>query len=438
MVDYKIVDNIIYTNDLETNPDPKGIGNYYYSQMIKNKDKIAQVDGYTKEEDSFGSLLQRSGYISLCTNNHLNSAIPFVASYFTGSIMGAIEPTMSVKDATNLLRQTSPKLIFTAPSTVPLVEKIIESIGTETIIVVFGETSQHIPFSKFILPHKNEHDFTPYEPKNLNELSLIVFSSGTSGMPKGICFDHSSMLSLKNTGFALHPEFTFYTIVNPYWSLFPIFFHASVEMGCRRVVYPSFSADDPWTLYYQPVDVAFLNPLQALHLIVNIDTEEILGPNQVGELRIKSPCQFIGYYNKDSSERFDSDGWLRTGDSFYYNEDLCFYFVERIGESFKYLNIHISPAEIETVILDLEPIETAIVIGCPHETEINHPMAVIKLKPNSKKITAEEIVKHVENNLENKNWLRGGVKFVDTIPMTVTGKVNRTMLKKLVLQDQTH
>ncbi|KAF5295893.1 hypothetical protein FQR65_LT10381 [Abscondita terminalis] len=506
MVDYKIVDNVIYTSDIDINPDPKGIGHFYYSHMIKNKDKIAQVDGYTKEEDSFGSLLQRSvrtalamidigikpgDHISLCTNNHLNSIVPFIASYFTGSIMGAIEPTMSAKDASFLA--------------VPLVEKVIESIGTETIIVVFGETSQHTPFSKFILPHKNEHDFKPYEPENLRTLSLIVFSSGTSGMPKGICFDHFSMLSLNNS-WTVHPEFTIYTIANPYWSVFPIFFHASVEIGSKRIVYPFFNTDDPWTLYYQPVDVAFLNPLQALHLvrtkitdkvnlknvkvlvisgnpitlkqvieiqsvlshtlvtysysqselfkncfesihyeselwknnkhsvgtikkgffykIVDIDTEEVLGPNQVGELRIKSPSQFVGYYNKDSSERFDADGWLKTGDFLYYNEDLCFYFVERIGESFKYLNIHISPVEIEKIILDLEPIETAVVIGLPHETEYNHPMAVIKLKPNARKITAEEIIKHVENNLENSKWLRGGVKFVETIPLTVTGKVD--------------
>ncbi|KAF5295895.1 hypothetical protein FQR65_LT10383 [Abscondita terminalis] len=282
MVEHKVINNVIYTPDIKTDPDPKGIGHYYYSQMIKNKDKIAQVDGYTKEEDTFGSLLQRSvrtalamidigikpgDHISLCTNNHLNSIVPFIASYFTGSIMGAIEPTMSVKDATYLLRQTLPKIIFAASSAVPLVEKVVESIGTKTIIVVFEETSQHTPFSKFILPQKNEHDFKPYEPENLNKLALIVFSSGTSGMPKGICHDHFSMLSINNSGFSAHSAFTFYTIANPYWSLCANFFHASVEIGCRRVVYPSFTTDDPWTLYYQPVDVAFLNPLQALHLV---------------------------------------------------------------------------------------------------------------------------------------------------------------------------
>ncbi|KAF5295894.1 hypothetical protein FQR65_LT10382 [Abscondita terminalis] len=144
MVDYNIVNNVIYTPEFDSKPDPKGVGHYYYYTMTKNKDKVAQVDGYTKEEDTYGSLLQRSvrtalamidmgikpgDHISICTNIHLNSPVPFIASYFTGSIMGAIEPTMSEKEASYLLQQTMPKLIFAAASAVPLVEMLLKVLG---------------------------------------------------------------------------------------------------------------------------------------------------------------------------------------------------------------------------------------------------------------------------------------------------------------------
>lgn len=56
-----------------------------------------------------------------------------------------------------------------------------------------------------------------------------------------------------------------------------------------------------------------------------------------------------GYYKRDSSETFDSEGWLRTGDIVYYDEDYCFYIVDRIKTMLKYKSWHISPAMVEQV-----------------------------------------------------------------------------------------
>lgn len=56
-----------------------------------------------------------------------------------------------------------------------------------------------------------------------------------------------------------------------------------------------------------------------------------------------------GYYNRDSSETFDSDGWLKTGDIVFFDEDYCFYVVDRIKEMLKYKSWHVPPAVIEKV-----------------------------------------------------------------------------------------
>lgn len=77
---------------------------------------------------------------------------------------------------------------------------------------------------------------------------------------------------------------------------------------------------------------------------MNPDTEEILGPNQEGELRCKSVGLFKKYYEnpKATAEAFDKDGFLKTGDIVYYDEDLYFYYQTRIKDIFKYKGWHVN------------------------------------------------------------------------------------------------
>lgn len=70
--------------------------------------------------------------------------------------------------------------------------------------------------------------------------------------------------------------------------------------------------------------------------MVDPETEENLGFNEKGELRLKTECEMNGYYKMDSSDAWDADGWLKTGDIVYYDEDFCFYVVDRIKEMLKF------------------------------------------------------------------------------------------------------
>lgn len=60
-------------------------------------------------------------------------------------------------------------------------------------------------------------------------------------------------------------------------------------------------------------------------------------------------------------------------------------------------------------------------------------MAIIVLEQDAKDTTAEEIEKYIEERVQDKQRLRGGVKFVDSIPMTPSGKVKRRELRRKVL-----
>lgn len=75
-----------------------------------------------------------------------------------------------------------------------------------------------------------------------------------------------------------------------------------------------------------------------------MDTEEVLGPNKIGEILLKGKSLMSGYYNnpEETANVFTSDGYLRTGDLGYYDEDYCFYVVDRLKEVLKYQSWHVT------------------------------------------------------------------------------------------------
>ncbi|KAF2890596.1 hypothetical protein ILUMI_15577, partial [Ignelater luminosus] len=160
--------------------------------------------------------------------------------------------------------------------------------------------------------------------------------------------------------------------------------------------------------------------------VVDSETGEILGPHQKGELRIKTDFQMSGYYNMDSSTCWDADGWLKTGEVSYYDEDNCFFIVDRLKDMLKFRSWYLAPAKIEGILLAHPAVDVAVVVGLPHPEDGEHPVAVVVLKAHAvETITGEDIQDYVERRVEDHYKLRGGVRIVDYIPVTSSGKNRR-------------
>lgn len=74
--------------------------------------------------------------------------------------------------------------------------------------------------------------------------------------------------------------------------------------------------------------------------------------------------------------------------------------------------------------------------GKPHEEDGDHPMAIVVLEEHSKNTDPREIEKYIEERVPDRQQLRGGVKIVDSIPMTPNGKVKRRELRRMVLNGE--
>ncbi|KAJ8712790.1 hypothetical protein PYW08_008094 [Mythimna loreyi] len=176
--------------------------------------------------------------------------------------------------------------------------------------------------------------------------------------------------------------------------------------------------------------------LSALLTVKIVDPEtgkEITEPNVPGELWTKG-ASFSEYYNnpEETAASFTEDGWYRTGDILYRDENGYFFFVERLKMLIKCRIYHVIPADVEEVIREHPGVRDVSVTSVPHEEDGEHPVACVVRNPGSN-VTADEIKEIVANKLSDSQRLRGGVVFMDQLPMTSAGKLARGELRKLVL-----
>ncbi|CAK1541688.1 unnamed protein product [Leptosia nina] len=173
------------------------------------------------------------------------------------------------------------------------------------------------------------------------------------------------------------------------------------------------------------------------HDIKLIDTEtgnEITEPNVPGELWVKGPAM-TEYYNdpQETAKAFTEDGYFKTGDLLYRDENNNYYFVERIKTLIKCRNFHVLPTELEDVIRSHPDVIDVCVIGIEDPEDSERPVACVVLREGAE-VTAKEIKQLVSDKLSKQKELRGGVVFLRELPRTSTGKIARKKLLHIVLQ----
>ncbi|KAK8780237.1 hypothetical protein V5799_018423 [Amblyomma americanum] len=186
-------------------------------------------------------------------------------------------------------------------------------------------------------------------------------------------------------------------------------------------------------------DVGFPAPWSKIKVVDRV-TRKKLGPNQIGEICFRTPTMMKQYYKrpKETAELFDEDGWCKSGDAGYYDEDGRLYVVQRLKELIKCMDNQVVPAELEDLILQehSEYISEVVVVGLPHSEYGEAPAAAVVLKDLSgSKCDPAQLAKKIKatitDNLAVHKNLYGGVFVFDSLPKTETGKVSRHALAQV-------
>ncbi|KAM7517342.1 hypothetical protein LguiA_006925 [Lonicera macranthoides] len=165
--------------------------------------------------------------------------------------------------------------------------------------------------------------------------------------------------------------------------------------------------------------------------IVDPESGEALAVNQTGELWLRGPTVMKGYFSNEeaTASTLDSDGWLRTGDLCYIDDDGFIFVVDRLKELIKYKGYQVPPAELEALLLTHPEISDAAVIPFPDKDVGQYPMAYVVRKTGSN-VSENAIMDFIAKLVAPYKRIRR-VAFVASIPKNPSGKILRKDLIKL-------
>jgi fatty-acyl-CoA synthase len=173
-------------------------------------------------------------------------------------------------------------------------------------------------------------------------------------------------------------------------------------------------------------------PLPGVEIrVVDTDGRELPWDGaSVGELQIRGPWITAGYYKDDRTADAFDDGWFRTGDVVTIDENGYVRITDRTKDVIKSGGEWISSVELENAIMGHPAVAEAAVIGLPHPTWQERPLACVVAKPGAE-ITTEEILTFLAPKVA-RWWLPSDVVFVDELPKTSVGKfAKRTLRERL-------
>ncbi|XP_062552731.1 uncharacterized protein LOC134217908 isoform X2 [Armigeres subalbatus] len=510
--------------------DPRrSLGDVVMELLSRNTDKPVLIDGDSGRVLTRGDVRSRAVRIAqnLRDKFDLNSGtdeivtvaalanenlVPLlVALQFLAVPYNALYPQYSEEEMGHMMRQTQSRLIFCDSENYSVVKEAAgKAINQDVVFFIMNEDIEGTRSVLELLDETGiEDEFVPVEVEDTTKAVWSIFcSSGTTGVPKGICLSHANrtssyvpqplsnlrILSLGSIHWisvaysydmALFYDsvliFTrkpfsaelFFDLMDKYrfnaingqplyatsvtnhplaksadlssmalWGIGGYFVSDSVRDAVDAIL-PNGKS---YTIYansecgliamdvFQRKRGAVGTVSSNMEIRVVDDDGNLLEVGESGELLFKRSTPFLGYLNNEGATKaaLDEDGWFRSGDTGYFDEEGFLYLGERKSEVFKYID-HVPPMLLEGIIAQIEGVERVCVIGLPLEDKSGELPTAVVVKKEGSTLSGDEIAEYVAERVRDHMKLRGGVHFVDELPLTSKGSVKRKEVKKNIL-----
>ena len=494
--------------------------------------RIAFIDGVTKKATTFSQLYADSNNLSkffvengfakddifaIHTPNSPEYATAILGTLGMGAGLSPANPLYTVNELNYQMTQGNAKVLFTNAGLLSKAKEVAENVGLRKLIVVddYESNDSDIVCLRDITDGNPDPGsiYLPYGDVS-NDVVFLPYSSGTTGLPKGVMLTHNNIISQLdqlNHAFGDGPPMNL--AVLPFFHIYGLVAVCLLKImnGLTSVTVPKFdpalflqiiqdykvqkmSLVPPLILFllkHPMVDQYDLSSLQHITIgaapcdqltvdaflakfpnisvvqqaygstetspgshcqqlirehqvagsigpvvpgteacIRDLETDQNLGPHQEGELLVRGPQVMKGYLNNPeaNAKTLTSDGWYRSGDISYFDENHNFFIVDRLKELIKFKGFQVAPAELEALLLTHDSVADCAVIGIPDERAGEVPMAFV-VKKLGHELSIEQLHKLVDENVADYKRLRGGIVFLDEIPKSLSGKILRRVLK---------
>jgi len=449
--------------------------------------------------------------IALWMKNSMEYILSFYGILKAGGVVVPVSTHYGEREVLHQLRETEVKGMIASDNLYAQVENLISEVQGLRFIVLEGQgetPSNTIPFSSLLGGSNRLDRSIGIDPKE--RIAVLPFSSGTTGLPKGVMLTHFNLLSCLYQVVQVHEISETDVMINqlPFFHIYgmTVLMGTSIMAGATQVLASRFRPIDDFlslfetyrpTLFFTvplivqefchhpkvltmdwtrlryvnaggailspevqerftqitgvPVMVGYgltessptthVTPIRKIKVgsiglplsltedkIVDPETGTELRPREIGELWVRGPQVMKGYYNNpEATAQTVINGWLRTGDLAWKDEEGYVFIVDRLKEVIKCKGFQVPPAEIENVLVSHPDIKDAAVIGEPHPEYGEVPVAYVVLQDKTN-LSPEAIIEYAAQGLAKYKRL-AKVVFTETIPRSASGKVLRRLLK---------
>ncbi|KAK9876548.1 hypothetical protein WA026_013922 [Henosepilachna vigintioctopunctata] len=498
--------------------------NYTYGQMQKYAKNLT---GALRKKFK----LNKGDVVAVHLPNSPEYAIVALGILHGGMIATTLNPIYTKDEVARQLVDSGAKVIITLNDLWPLAKAAVDlSKKPVTILTANSKEGQSTPQGAISLKEmlQQDVDISDISQPSADEIAFLPYSSGTTGLPKGVELTHFNIISnlyqlgIPDLDYLEVPSETHQETIPNILPQFHIYgltvtLLFTTLKGCKNISLPKFDPKlfietlvkhRPSALLVAPPLIIFMSqdvvkaeylssirrivcgaaPLGALdeerfltkvnykakiaqgygmtetspvisftskwHPLTPgssgqpvsntevkiVDTKDptlpALGPKQHGELMVRGPQIMKGYHNrpKETQDIFH-EGWLRTGDIGFYDDNGNLTITDRLKELIKVKGFQVPPAELEEVIREYPDVAEVGVIGIPHELYGEVPRAYISVKPGAQ-FDENKLHEFVKNKVASYKELKGGIGVIDSIPKNAAGKILRRQLKNLYEQHQ--
>jgi benzoate-CoA ligase len=170
-------------------------------------------------------------------------------------------------------------------------------------------------------------------------------------------------------------------------------------------------------------------PVPGYAIELRDDKGQPVAQGEIGDLYIQGPSSALMYWqNRKKSQDTFRGAWTKSGDKYVQNEDGSFTYAGRSDDMLKVSGIYVSPFEIESTLMQHTSVLEAAVIGVTDAEGLTKTKAFVVRKPGQQ-VSEEELKAFTKEKLAAYKYPRF-ITFVDELPKTATGKIQRFRLRE--------